>query len=139
MAGATAGNPSASQGGLITFDCDYQPAGDAIRTRPALVQNVNITNVKASNVTLGAATGSCFQAIVAQGPVRSTTTARADAGGSRHHGRDDLELRLRHADRRGPASATTPGPIYAWNVNGIALQNVTIAGQLVNTTITDVR
>ncbi|MGG2408676.1 hypothetical protein, partial [Aeromonas veronii] len=54
---------------LITFDCDYQPAGDAIRTRPAQVQNVNIANVTASNVTLGGKTGSCFQAIVAQGPV----------------------------------------------------------------------
>lgn len=39
----------------------------------------------------------------------------------------------------GPASATVPGPIYAWNVNGITLQNVTIAGQLYNTTITDLR
>ena len=42
---ATAANPSAAQGGLITFDCDYQPANDAIRIRPAVVQNVNISNV----------------------------------------------------------------------------------------------
>ncbi len=28
-------NLSASQGGIITFDCDYQPSKDAIRTRPA--------------------------------------------------------------------------------------------------------
>ncbi|MGN4077152.1 hypothetical protein, partial [Burkholderia gladioli] len=39
----------------------------------------------------------------------------------------------------GPASASAPGPIYAWNVNGITLQNVKIAGQLYNTTITDLR
>ncbi len=140
VASATAGNPSASQGGLITFDCDYQPAGDAIRTRPALVQNVNITNVTASNVTLGAATGSCFQAIVAQGPVAfdyngpaPTPAVPAITG-----------VTISNCDfgtptAAGPASATTPGPIYAWNVNGIALQNVTIAGQLYNTTITDVR
>ncbi|QKM50369.1 Polygalacturonase [Burkholderia glumae] len=140
VASATAGNPSASQGGLITFDCDYQPAGDAIRTRPALVQNVNITNVTASNVTLGSATGSCFQAIVAQGPVAfdyngaaPTPAIPAITG-----------VTISNCDfgtpvAAGPASTTTPGPIYAWNVNGITLQNVKIAGQLYNTTITDAR
>ncbi len=66
---ASAANLSASQGGIITFDCDYQPSKNAIRTRPALVQNVNISNLKAGNMTLGCVTGSCFQAIVAQDPI----------------------------------------------------------------------
>lgn len=39
----------------------------------------------------------------------------------------------------GPASATVPGPIYAYNVAGIALKNVTIAGTVYNTTIADAR
>lgn len=39
----------------------------------------------------------------------------------------------------GPASATVPGPIYAYNVEGIELRNVRIAGQALNTTITDPR
>ncbi len=66
---ATAANPSASQGGIVTFDCDYQPSKDAIHTRPTLVQNVNISNLRATNVSLNNVMASCFQAIVAQGPV----------------------------------------------------------------------
>jgi polygalacturonase len=53
VATASAGNPSASQGGLITFDCDYSPNGDAVRLSPPAVRNINISNVTASNVTVG--------------------------------------------------------------------------------------
>ena len=63
---ASGSNPAASQGDLITFDCDYSPAGDAVRISPPVVKNINISNVTASNVTSGGATVSCFQAIVAQ-------------------------------------------------------------------------
>lgn len=137
---ATAGNPSASQGGLITFDCDYQPAGDAIRTRPAQVQNVNISNVKASNVTLGGSTGSCFQAIVAQGPVAFDYNGPAPIPAiPAISGVTISNCDFGSPGAVGPASASAPGPIYAWNVNGITLQNVKIAGQLYNTTITDLR
>jgi len=137
---ASAANPSAAQGGIITFDCDYQPSKDAIRTRPALVQNVNISNVKASNVTLNGVTASCFQAIVAQGPVAfdyngpaPTPTIPAIAG-----------VTITNCDfgtpvAAGPATATTPGPIYAYNVHDIVLDNTVIAGKTLNQTITDAR
>lgn len=36
-------------------------------------------------------------------------------------------------------TVTSPGPIYAFNVSAMTLTNVTIAGQVVNTTITDKR
>ena len=39
----------------------------------------------------------------------------------------------------GPASATVPGPIYAYNVQDIVLQNVKIGGTIVNTTVSDPR
>jgi polygalacturonase len=133
-------NPSASQGGVITFDCDYQPAKDAIRTRPPQVQNINISNVKVSNVTLNGVTGSCFQAIVAQGPVgfdyngalpvptiypiSGVTITNCDFG---------------TPTAVGPASATTPGPIYAFNVSDITLKNVVIAGTTYNQVIRDPR
>lgn len=137
---ATAANPSASQGGLITFDCDYQPSKDAIRTRPALVQNVHISNVSASNVTVNGKTGSCFQAIVAQGPVAfdyngpaPTPTIPPISG-----------VTISHCDfgtpvAAGPATASTPGPVYAFNVNAITLANVLIAGTTWNTSIVDTR
>ena len=133
-------NPSAAQGGLVTFDCDYQPSKDAIRTRPALVQNINISNVKATNVTLNGTTASCFQAIVAQGPVAfdyngapPTPTAPAITGVTI----SDCDFGTPAA--AGPASATTPGPIYAYNVHDIVLKNVKIAGTVFNSTVTDTR
>ncbi|HEY4297338.1 MAG TPA: glycoside hydrolase family 28 protein [Paraburkholderia sp.] len=140
VATATAGNPSASQGGLITFDCDYQPANDAIRTRPAIVQNVNISNVQASNVTSNGLTGSCFQAIVAQGPVAFDYNGAAPAPAvPAITGVTISDCNLGTAVCAGPASATTPGPIYAYNVNGITLKNVMIGSTTYNTTVVDQR
>ena len=137
---AAAANPSASQGGIITFDCDYQPAKDAIRTRPATVENVNISNVRATNVTLAGVTASCFQAIVAQGPVK------ADYNGSLPvpavppiTGVTISDCDFGTPAASGPASATAPGPIYAYNVHDIVLKNVKIAGTVYNTTVSDVR
>jgi polygalacturonase len=137
---AAAANPSAAQGGIITFDCDYQPAKDAIRTRPATVENINISRVKASNVTLGGVTASCFQAIVAQGPVRAdyngpqpVPLAPAITGVTI----SDCDFGTPAA--AGPASASVPGPIYAYNVHDIVLKNVKIAGVAYNTTVSDLR
>ncbi|KVK75920.1 endopolygalacturonase [Burkholderia cepacia] len=140
VATASAANPSASQGGLITFDCDYQPSKDAIRTRPALVQNVNISNVKVTNVTVGSVTGSCFQAIVAQGPVAFDYNGPLPVPAIPPiSGVTISECDFGTPTAVGPASATMPGPIYAYNVHDIVLKNVTIAGSVYNTTISDVR
>ncbi|HUD34286.1 MAG TPA: endopolygalacturonase, partial [Variovorax sp.] len=137
---AAAANPSAAQGGIITFDCDYQPAKDAIRTRPATVENIVISRVRASNVTLGGVTASCFQAIVAQGPVKAdyngplpVPPVPAISG-----------VTIRDCDfgtpaAAGPAGATVPGPIYAYNVHDIVLKNVRIGGTIYDTTIVDAR
>ncbi|OXH89560.1 endopolygalacturonase, partial [Burkholderia multivorans] len=135
-----AGNPSAAQGGIVTFDCDYQPANDAVRTRAPVVQNVTIADVTARNVTLNGVTASCFQAIVAQGPVAfdyngasPAPTVQPIAG-----------VTISNCDfgtpvASGTPTVTSPGPIYAFNVSGMTLRNVVIAGQTVNTTITDSR
>jgi polygalacturonase len=137
---AAAANPSASQGGIVTFDCDYQPSKDAIRTRPATVDNVQISNLRATNVTLGSTTASCFQAIVAQGPVAFDYNGPQPAPAVPAISNviiSDCDFGTPAA--AGPASATVPGPIYAYNVAGIELKNVTIAGKVYNTTITDAR
>ncbi|MDF0606292.1 glycoside hydrolase family 28 protein [Neisseriaceae bacterium TC5R-5] len=137
---AGASNPSASRGGIITFDCDYQPSKDAIRNRPPLVQNINISNVKASNVSLNGITASCFQAIVAQGPVAF------DYNGSLPMPTVSPLSGIKISDcdfgtpvATGPASTIQAGPIYAYNVQDITLSNTVIAGQLYNSTVTDPR
>ncbi|WP_197337342.1 glycoside hydrolase family 28 protein [Ralstonia solanacearum] len=140
VATGTSANPSASQGGLITFDCDYQPAKDAIRTRPAQVQNIHISNVRASNATVGGTTGSCFQAIVAQGPVAFDYNGPTPAPAAPPiAGVTITDCDFGSPVAAGPASATAPGPIYAYNVSDITLTNVRIGTQLYNTTVSDTR
>ena len=137
---AAAANPSASQGGIITFDCDYQPAKDAIRTRPATVQNINISRVRASNVTVGGITASCFQAIVAQGPVKQDYNGALPVPAVPPiSGVTITDCDFGTPSAAGPASAGKAGPIYAYNVNDIVLKNVTIAGTVYNTTVADAR
>ena len=137
---ASSANPPAAQGGIVTLDCDYQPAKDAIRTRPATVENINISRVRASNVTLGGVTASCFQAIVAQGPVKSDYNGPLPVPAvPAITGVTISDCDFGTPASAGPASATVPGPIYAYNVHDIVLKNVTIGGTVYNTTVTDPR
>jgi polygalacturonase len=137
VATTSAGNPSASQGGLIAFDCDYSPNGDAVRLSPPVIRNVNISNVTAGNVTLGATTGSCFQAIVAQGPVAADYNGPAPAPTvSPITGVTISNCNLGTPVSNGTASATNPGPFYVWNVDAITLSNVVIGATTYNTTLT---
>ena len=137
---AGAANPPAAQGGIITLDCDYQPAKDAIRTRPATVENIHISRVRAANVTVGGVTASCFQAIVAQGPVRADYNGAAPVPAvPAISGVTITDCDFGTPSAAGPASATVAGPIYAYNVRDIVLKNVTIGGQVYNTTVSDTR
>lgn len=135
----TAANPSSTHGGLITIDCDYMPAEDAIRTRPPVIRDIHISGVRAHNVTLDGLTGSCFQALIVQGPVAS------DYNGPKPAPRilpvENVTIRdcaLGSPTARGPASAERPGPIYLYNCRNIELRNVRIGDAIYNTTLTDI-
>ena len=104
---------------------------------PPVIRNINISNVTASNVTLGGNTGSCFQAIVAQGPIAADYNGPAPAPAvSPITGVTISNCNLGTPVSNGAASATTPGPIYVWNVNAITLSNVVIGTSTDNTTLT---
>ncbi|SOF01638.1 Polygalacturonase [Burkholderia sp. OK233] len=141
-----AANPSTGQGGLITFDCDYSPSGDSVRWNPATINNVNITNVNATNVSgtvsyamptgFSATSASCFQAIVAQGPVA------ADYNGPLPvptvppiTGVTISNCNLGTPICTGPATTTTPGPVFVSNVKAITLSNVVIGGVTYNSSL----
>ena len=127
VATASAAHPSTSQGGLITLDCDYMPAGDAIRTRPPALRNIHISNVRARNVTLHERTGSCFQALVAQGPVRFDYNGPQPAPPVLPIENVTLtDCDLGAPTAAGPAGPSVPGPIYVFNVRDITLRNVRI-------------
>jgi polygalacturonase len=132
VATPSAANPSTSRGGLITLDCDYMPAGDAILTRPPVLRNIHISNVRAQNVTLNGITGSCFQAIIAQGPVASDYNGPTPAP-------PILPIENITITDCDLGSPTAKEPIYLYNVKGLALQNVRIGGKRYDTVMSDVR
>jgi polygalacturonase len=116
-------------GAVITFDCDYTPTSDNVRTRPPQVSNVQISNVKVGNVNKGGKQVSCFQAIVVLGPVASD-----------YNGPQPMPavlpvtgVTISDCDFGTPANAAQPWFLY--NVKGLALNNVTIAGKVHNTTL----
>jgi polygalacturonase len=140
VASASAAHPSTSQGGLITLDCDYMPAGDAIRTRPPVLRNIHISNVRVGNVTLQGSSGSCFQALVAQGPVLFDYNGPKPAPPIipiENVTITDCDLGAPTA--KGPAGAATAGPIYIFNVRDITLRNVRIADRTYNAVLSDMR
>jgi polygalacturonase len=140
VATPSAAHPSTAQGGLINLDCDYMPAGDAIRTRPPVLRNIHISNVRVRNVTLDGLTGSCFQALVAQGPVAFDYSGAKPAPSIAPIENVTItDCDLGSPTAKGPAGPSTPGPIYIYNVRDITLRNVRIGGQTYNAVMSDVR
>jgi polygalacturonase len=130
------GSPIASRtvataaGAIVTFDCDYTPRADNVRTRPPEVRNVHISNVKVGNVsTKAGAQASCFQAFVILGPVASDYDGPAP--------RPDVlpvqDVTITDCDFGTPANAAQPW--YTYNVRGLKLANVSIGGKRYDTTL----
>ncbi|ELX12698.1 pectin lyase fold-containing protein [Janthinobacterium sp. HH01] len=118
-------------GAIVTFDCDYTPISDNVRTRPPVVSNVHISNVKVGNVkTKEGKVVSCYQAIVILGPVASD-----------YNGPLPMppvvpvtDVTITDCDFGLPANMEQPWFLY--NVKGLTLKNVSIGGKVHNTTIT---
>ncbi|MBC3875811.1 glycoside hydrolase family 28 protein [Undibacterium flavidum] len=129
------GSPIASRtvataaGAVITFDCDYAPVADNVRTRPPEVSDVHISNVQVGNVQSRTGRHSCFQAIVILGPVASD-----------YNGQLPMPTML-------PVSNVTiencdfgstvnrEQPLYLYNVQNLRLKNVVINGESMNKTL----
>ena len=116
-------------GAVITFDCDYSPLGDNVRTRPPQVAQVHISNVTVGNVTKKGKTASCYQAVVMLGPVASDYNGSAPMPSV-------LPVRgvtITDCDFGTPANAAQP--FYLYNVAGLRLRNVSVGGKVYNTTL----
>jgi len=66
------GSVSSSAGAVITIDCDYAAVNDSIRTRPPLVSNVEISELKVGNVKTKQGVYSCYRPILILGPLRES-------------------------------------------------------------------
>ncbi|WP_077035663.1 glycoside hydrolase family 28 protein [Pelomonas sp. KK5] len=130
------GSPIASRtvataaGAVVTFDCDYTPTSDSVRTRPPAVSNVHISHVTVGNVARpGGAPASCYQAVVILGPVASD-----------YNGPQPMpqvlpvsEVSISDCDFGTPVNAAQP--IYLYNVAGLKLSKVSIGGRIFDTTL----
>jgi polygalacturonase len=119
---------STTQGGIITFDCDYSPGSDNVRTRPPMVKDITIRNVNAASPA--GANASCYQAIIVQGPVAEDYNGLTQPPPPVHPVQN---VTIADCDFGTPADATQP--YYLYNVQGLTLDNVTIGGATYNTTL----
>jgi polygalacturonase len=116
-------------GAVVTFDCDYAPLNDNVRTRPPVVSNVHISNVTVGNVTKNGAQLSCYQAIVILGPVASDYNGPQPAPAVLPV--SDVTI----TDCNFGTPANMAQPFYLYNVQGLKLTNVIVGGVVHNTTL----
>jgi polygalacturonase len=119
---------SSSAGAVITIDCDYAPTADNVRTRPPVVSNVHISGVKVGNVDTGKGRFSCYQAFLLLGPVAFDYN-----GASAQPILPITDVTISDSDFGTPVNAAQPW--YLYNVRGLKLSKVTIAGKVHNTTL----
>jgi polygalacturonase len=120
---------AAAAGGVITFDCDYTPRADTVRTRPPEVRNIHISNVKVGNVDKNGKRLSSWQAIVILGPVASDYNGPAP----RPQVLPVRDVTITDCDFGTPANLDQPW--YLYNVRNLRLNRVTIGGKVHNTTL----
>ena len=118
-----------SAGGVITIDCDYDMGNDNVRTRPPVVSDVHISNVRVGNVATQRGQFSSYQAIIIQGPVPFS-----------YNGPDRppkvlpvINVTVTDCNLGTPVNAANP--LYLYNVQGLTLNNVTIGETVYNKTL----
>jgi len=116
-------------GAVVTFDCDYAPLSDNVRTRPPEVSNVHISNVTVGNVNKGGKQLSCYQAIVILGPVAS------DYNGPQPMPAVLPVMDVSISDCNFGTPANMEQPWFLYNVKGLRLKNITIDGKVHDTTL----
>ena len=115
---------ASTAGGIITIDCDYAPADDSVRTRPPVISDVHISQVKVGN----AAGFSCYQAMVILGPVASSYNGPAGVAVL-----PVTDVTITDCDFGNPRNAAQPWFLH--NVRGLVLKNVVIGGKAISTTL----
>ena len=111
---------STRKGGVFTIDCDYQPERDPVRNRPPIVRNVSISGVKVSAPPKK--DNGCYQAFIILGPVESDYNGPP---GAVFYPVENISMS--DCDFGKPSNGEQP--FFLFNVRGLALRNVKIAGK----------
>jgi polygalacturonase len=124
--GPVPANTAAAGGGaVITFDCDYSPAFDLVRTRPPEVSHIHISDIKVGNVNTAKGGFSCWQAFVVMGPMASSYNGPAGAAIL-----PVTDVTISDCDFGTPVNGGAPW--YLHDARGVVLRNVTIGGKVFN-------
>jgi polygalacturonase len=113
-------------GAVVTIDCDYAAGDDSVRTRPPVVSDVHISNMRVGNARTPDGEVSCYLAMVVLGPVATSFNGPA--------GTPILPLSnitISDSDFGTPRNAADPWFVY--NVRKLVLRNVRIGGKTVTT------
>ncbi|GGX93632.1 hypothetical protein GCM10007386_25570 [Pseudoduganella dura] len=112
-------------GAVITFDCDYTPSFDLVRSRPPEVSDVHISGIRVTNVDTPEGSFGCYQAFVVLGPVATSYNGPAD--------RPVLPVRnVTISDCDFGNAVKADAPWFVHNAQGVTLRNVTIGGKRYN-------
>ena len=114
---------------MITFDCDYSPLDDTIRTRPPSVDNVHISRITVGDVQTRDGKFSCYQPIVVLGPVAASYNGD---GKDRPAILPVSNVTISDCDFGTPVAQA---PAWLYNVRGLVLKRVRIAGKMYNQTL----
>ncbi|MDL2353803.1 MAG: glycoside hydrolase family 28 protein [Pseudomonadota bacterium] len=130
LPGSAVAPKSASTGGgaVITIDCDYAVAQDAVRTRPPSVSDVHISNLRVGNVKTADGEFSCYQAMVLLGPVATSFNGPAGTPVL-----PLIDISITDCDFGTPRNGASHWFIH--NVQRLALKNVRIGGKTVSATL----
>jgi len=120
-----ANTAAAGAGAVITFDCDYSPAFDLVRSRPPEISDIHISDIRVGNVKTDKGSFSCYQAFVVMGPVASSYNGPAGVPVL-----PVTNVTISDCDFGTPVSGALPWFVH--NAKGIQLRNVTIAGKVRN-------
>ncbi|TFW31023.1 glycoside hydrolase family 28 protein [Massilia horti] len=116
---------AAGAGAVITFDCDYSPAFDLVRSRPPEISDIHISDIKVSNVNSKEGSFSCYQAFVVMGPVATSYNGPAGAPIL-----PVTDVTISDCDFGTPINADMPWFLH--NAKRVTLRNVTIGGKVYN-------
>jgi polygalacturonase len=115
-------------GAVITFDCDYDAGHDTVRTRPPEVSGIHIARVTVGNVQVDGGSFSCYQPIVIMGPVAANYNGKGTPKVL-----PVTDVTITGCDFGQPVNAAQP--VYVYNVKGLRLKNVKVAGKSIDRTI----
>jgi polygalacturonase len=115
-------------GAVITFDCDYDPGNDTVRTRPPTVENVQISRVTVGNVATPQGSFSCYTPIVIVGPVAATYN-----GPGTPRIMPVTGVTISDCDFGTPVDGRQAAWIH--NARDVVLKNVKVNGRTVNRTL----